>query len=290
MFSGKNHIVKRLCLAMPLVLMLALVPWFALSADIAGEEYGIEGASGSVVTDVVVTMLTHYRICDGVVVQLSASVEGYNITDQTVTWEVWGGTVLSITPYYIRILAPDYVPPWYSLYVWATSAMDTNVVSGLAIQYESIGAGIPPCDNDIVLPNLAHYSQGAVMSASSEHPARPAVRANNGVRSGPAIDSWSATGIGQEWLMVDLGQVRNFNHIRIYQGGNRITNYSFQYSNDGVTWTTFHTGTRIMEATPVRYQFTHHTTIQARYVRLLSEASIGVLPIVVFEFEVYYVN
>ena len=136
--------------------------------------------------------------------------------------------------------------------------------------------------------NLARDILGSVMTASSEASGRPAIRANNGIREGAATQSWSATGIGQEWLMVDFGQVRNFNHIRIFQGGNRIADYSFEYSNDGVNWTIFHSGTRIMPATPAYYEFTHPTTIQARYVRLVSQRSNGVLPIVVFEFEVYY--
>jgi len=144
--------------------------------------------------------------------------------------------------------------------------------------------GNSPCPTT----NLAHNTQGVTMTASSYVPARPARMANNGVREGAATQSWAATGINQEWLQVDFGEVRNFNHIRIFQGGNRIMDYSFQYSNDGVTWNTFHYGFRIMQATPIYYEFTHSTTIQARYVRLFSQRSSGVQPIVVFEFEVFY--
>jgi len=141
--------------------------------------------------------------------------------------------------------------------------------------------GNSACENT----NLA---LGATMTASSAQGVRTADRANNGIRSGAATDSWSATGIGQEWLMVDFGEQLNFNHIKIYQGGNRIANYRFEYSNDGVNWTIFHFGNRIMEATPVYYEFATSTRIQAQFVRLLSENSFGVLPIVVFEFEIYY--
>jgi len=136
--------------------------------------------------------------------------------------------------------------------------------------------------------NLAHYTQGATMSASSYMQARPYWRANNGIREGVATQSWSATDIGQEWLRVDFGQIQEFNHIRIFQGGNRITDYRFEYSNDGVNWTTFHSGLRMMQATPAHYAYTHHATIHAQYVRLVSDRSSGVLPIVVFEFEVYH--
>ena len=142
--------------------------------------------------------------------------------------------------------------------------------------------GNAPCADT----NLA---RAATMSASSEEPARPAVRANNGVREGAVTNSWSATTPGQEWLMVDFGELVNFNHIRIFQGGNRIADYRFEYSEDGVNWTTFRSGARIMEAVPAaHYSFTTDATIQARYVRLFSGRSFGVLPIVVFEFEVFY--
>ena len=81
----------------------------------------------------------------------------------------------------------------------------------------------------------------------------------------------------------------NFNHIRIFQGGNRIANYRFEYSNDGVSWTVLRSGNRIMEQAPNQYyEFRTSTTIQARYVRLISDNSFGTLPIVVFEFEIYY--
>jgi len=136
--------------------------------------------------------------------------------------------------------------------------------------------------------NLARDTEGSIMTASSYVAARPAIRANNGIHEGAATQSWAAVGVNQEWLQVDLGQVRNFNHIRIFQGGNRITDYSLEYSNDGIHWHQLHSGLRIMEQTPAYYEFIHNTTVQARYVRLLSERSIGVLPIVVFEFEVYY--
>jgi len=162
--------------------------------------------------------------------------------------------------------------------------IDYNKPTTFTAVWQPINQGNQPCPNT----NLARNTQGAIMTASSYAAARPAIMANNGVREGAAINSWSATGINQEWLQVDFGEVRNFNHIRIFQGGNRIMDYSFQYSNDGITWTTIRSGTRIMAATPAYYEFTHPTTIQARYVRLVSERSSGVLPIVVFEFEVFY--
>ena len=141
--------------------------------------------------------------------------------------------------------------------------------------------GNAPCADT----NLA---RAATMSASSAQGVRTADRANNGIREGAVTNSWFAAGIGQEWLMVDFGEPVNFNHIRIFQAANRIANYRFEYSNDGVNWTTFRSGNRIMEATPAYYGFTTDTTIQARFVRLFSENSIGVTPIAVFEFEVFY--
>ena len=145
------------------------------------------------------------------------------------------------------------------------------------------------CESEMNTPCAeTNLALGALMSASSTQNARTADRANNGIRGGTALDSWSAAGIGQEWLMVDFGRQLNFNTVRIYQIGNRIMDYQFEYSNDGVNWTTFHSGSRIMVDSPGHYEFIHPSTIEARFVRLLSERSIGVLPIMVFEFEIYY--
>ncbi|MCL2360577.1 MAG: discoidin domain-containing protein [Defluviitaleaceae bacterium] len=188
-----------------------------------------------------------------------------------------------------RILATYELP---FLHICELSWIDFLLKEGYPFVWEYRAIWEPTSQGNLPCPttNLARDIHGAVMSASSYMPARPHTRANNGIRDGAATQSWSATGIGQEWLQVDFGEVRNFNHIRIYQGGNRIMNYSFQYSNDGITWTTIRSGTRIMEATPNYYEFTHHTTIQARYVRLVSGNSTGATPIVVFEFEVYYMQ
>jgi len=132
-----------------------------------------------------------------------------------------------------------------------------------------------------------NLARTAAMSASSADGVRTADRANNGILTG-AANSWSAASAGQEWLMADFGQPLNFNHINLYQGGNRIANYRFEHSNDGVNWTKFRSGARIMEQGATPYSFTTPSTITARYVRLFSANSFGVLPIVVFEFEIYY--
>jgi len=132
-----------------------------------------------------------------------------------------------------------------------------------------------------------NLARTATMSASSADGVRTANRANNGILTG-ATNSWAAAGAGQEWLMADFGQPLNFNHINLYQGGNRIANYRFEHSNDGVNWTEFRSGARIMEQGATPYSFTTPSTITARYVRLFSANSFGVLPIVVFEFEIYY--
>jgi hypothetical protein len=163
--------------------------------------------------------------------------------------------------------------------LWQIADLVTEWHQWFSAIWERLGNA--PCADT----NLA---RSATMSASSAQGVRTADRANNGIREGAVTNSWSAAGIGQEWLMVDFGEQVNFNHIRIFQGGNRITGYRFEYSNDGLNWTTFHSGNRIMEATPAHYALTTPAPMQARYVRLFSESSIGVTPIVVFEFEVYF--
>jgi len=144
-------------------------------------------------------------------------------------------------------------------------------------------------NNPCAYTNLALNTQGAVMIASSSQGVRTADRANNGVREGAATDSWSAAGVNQEWLMVDLGEQRNFNTVRIFQGGSRIMDYRFEHSNDEVNWTVFHSSpNRMLPATPAFYEV-EIMFAQARFIRLVSERSSGAA-IVVFEFEVYFIN
>jgi len=146
-----------------------------------------------------------------------------------------------------------------------------------------------PCQNT----NLARDYRGSVMTASSEGPNRPAILTNNGVRSGLPRDSWIALGVGNEYLMVDFGQQKNFNTVRIYQAGMRISNYRFEFSNDGHTWTPFHSGSRMLVESQVgaenHYEARVANTMQAQFVRLFSENSNhATTPIAIFEFEVYY--
>jgi len=141
-----------------------------------------------------------------------------------------------------------------------------------------------PCNNT----NLARQ-ESVVMHSSSDAPPRFASNANNGILT--PQNGWSASGVGEEWLKVDFGEVQNFNHIRLYQASTRIANYVFEYSIDGDIWTPFHDGMRMMDAHPTPYLVTSLTTIQARYVRLTSGQAFGnTTPIVVIEFEVYYLE
>jgi len=143
----------------------------------------------------------------------------------------------------------------------------------------------PPCEDT----NLARDFRGAVMTASSEHPQRPATLTNNGIRSGLPRYSWIAEGVGSEWLMVDFGQMRSFNTVRIYQAGMRISDYRFEYSVDGEHWTSFHQGSRMLVESPNHYEARAENTMHAQFVRLYSgRSNHPTTPIAVFEFEVYY--
>jgi len=143
----------------------------------------------------------------------------------------------------------------------------------------------PPCPDT----NLAHNSLGAVMTASSEHPQRRAILTNNGVRSGLPATAWIASGVDNEWLMVDFGQIRSFNTVRIYQAGMRISDYRFEYSVDGSSWNSLHQGSRMLVESPNHYEVRAENTIHARFVRLYSgRSNHPTTPIAIFEFEVYY--
>jgi len=139
--------------------------------------------------------------------------------------------------------------------------------------------------------NLACSSLGAEMTASSEHPQRPATLTNDGVTSGLPRYSWLAEGVGSEWLMVDFGQIRSFDAVRIYQAGMRISDYRFEYSVDGGHWNPFHQGSRMLVESPNHYEVRTENTIHAQFVRLYSgRSNYPTTPIAAFEFEVYYLS
>ena len=157
------------------------------------------------------------------------------------------------------------------------------------ISYFSVirGGFNTPCPDT----NLACSSLGAVMTASSEHPQRRAALTNNGTRSGLPATAWIASGVGSEWLMVDFGQIRSFNTVRIYQAGMRISDYRFEYSVDGSSWTSFHQGSRMLVESPNHYEARVENTIHAQFVRLYSgRSNHPTTPIAAFEFEVYYLS
>jgi len=159
--------------------------------------------------------------------------------------------------------------------------------------WTSYATGNLPCAET----NLARNIQGATMTASSGN-AGVRVPSNtiNGFKD-PNVaqaqlnaNSWIAASPGVEYLQLNFGEERNFNNIRVYQLGNRIENYRFEYLNDVGQWVMFHYGGRMMpgSSTLPPYAFTTQTTIRAQYIRMVSENSIGVTPIAVLEFEVYY--
>jgi len=145
--------------------------------------------------------------------------------------------------------------------------------------------GNRPCDQT----NLARSTTGAVMTASSSANLRHATNANNGNISTVTRETWSARYSNEQYLQVNFGEIRNFNHIRIYQNGNRIRNYRLEYSNDGDKWTALSSGTQLPQWYPASYNYVHPTTINAQFVRLVSGYSNNPnIPIVIIEFEVYY--
>ena len=150
------------------------------------------------------------------------------------------------------------------------------------------GGGSPTLNTPCQFTNLARDYRGSVMTASSEGPHRRAIITNNGIRFGSTADSWIAADAGPQWLMVDFGELKNFNTVRIYQAGTRIRDYSFEYF-DGVNWNPFHTGDHMLIQSLNHYEVRVECTMQARFVRLYSARSNQPgTPIAVFEFEVYY--
>jgi len=171
-----------------------------------------------------------------------------------------------------------YVDPEFTSQVTEYTWMpDTNLT--IHARWEATATCIPS------LTNIAHVSQGTVMTASSVGSGRTADRANNGILN--VANSWMAASPGQEYLQANFGVPRTFNHIRIFQGGSRITRYQLQYSHNGSDWNTFHQYTNPTSRLPEVFTLPLDTPIRAQYVRILSGASSGAA-IVIWEFEVYF--
>ena len=203
-----------------------------------------------------------------------------------------GDQITASTPDYYAVRLDDAVRARYiRLVVGHSLNQNPLVIVEFEVYYDDGTVTLPPVGN---LPdanlNLAHRDTGAVMGASSSHPARPATLANDGVRHSYPRYSWQAADVDAQYLYVDFGEVRNFNHVRIYQAGTRIRNFTFKYYADG-TWHPFFTGngSSIMVESPVSFDYRHGATIQSQRVKLHSaQSSQPLMPIAVFQFEVYY--
>ncbi|MCL2400391.1 MAG: discoidin domain-containing protein [Defluviitaleaceae bacterium] len=163
-------------------------------------------------------------------------------------------------------------------------------------EIEFVRYELTPTNPRCELTNLARDYRGAVMSASSSlNAARNAAWTNNGIRYVlPPLPlphpSWQALTDGPEYLMVDFGEIKEFNRVVIFQNAHRIRNYALEYSIDGAIWYALTQGNNFAQTNSYGISFLdymHHERVAGQFVRLRIGHSSLATPVSVFEFEVY---
>lgn len=105
--------------------------------------------------------------------------------------------------------------------------------------------------------NYALATNGSSAMASSGN-ASLAIDGNDGTR-------WESAYTDDEWLVVNMGQVRTFNTVRINWEGAFAKEFTIYYSTDSINWSTFYVETNLVSA---GWQTIYkELTVSAQYVR-----------------------
>ncbi len=87
-----------------------------------------------------------------------------------------------------------------------------------------------------------------------------------------------------QWLSVDFGSNISFDKVILREYANRTTGFRIEYSSNGSTWSTAHTGTTIGGNKTLIFN-----TVTGRYARLYFTSGTGAQPII-YEFQIYNTN
>lgn len=118
---------------------------------------------------------------------------------------------------------------------------------------------------------------GLTATASSGD-ASLAVDNNTGTR-------WESASTDPQWLVVDLGEVKNINAIKIYWEAANAKDYTLSFSSDGVSYSNVLSYTDMAEGT--RTDLISNLDINCRYIRLDGTARNLTYGYSIWEFEVY---
>ncbi len=128
--------------------------------------------------------------------------------------------------------------------------------------------------------NFALASEGSSASASTGDAAL-AIDGNNGSR-------WESAQTDAEWFLLDLGQSRTFNYIKILWEGAFAKRFQLLASADGETFTDFYTESNLEAAGWQSLYF--ETAVTARYIKYQGIERATQWGQSFFEFEVYYLS
>lgn len=151
------------------------------------------------------------------------------------------------------------------------------------IIYYLVGGCVPV---DIIKDmNFALASNGASATASSSaYPAAEAIDGNMGTR-------WASDTSDPQWLLVNLGQRRVFNTVKLVHEGAWIKSFDIQISDDGENFVTIKSiDNQDLKAGPFPYsqELSLGADYTAQYVRMYGRARGTGYGYSLWEFEVYY--
>ncbi|MBC7510153.1 MAG: discoidin domain-containing protein [Ferruginibacter sp.] len=100
---------------------------------------------------------------------------------------------------------------------------------------------------------------------------------------GTVSTNWQAQNgtFANQWLQVNFGTATTFNKVVLSEYGDRTQGFRIEYSSDGTTWQTAHTGTTIGNSNTINF-----TAVTANYARLYFTSGTSFAPII-YEFEIY---
>lgn len=133
---------------------------------------------------------------------------------------------------------------------------------------ESCGLGMPK--------NLALGCPAVASSVSDNCPPENLTDGNTGTR-------WSSAYTSQEWIYIDLGNVKAINEIKLYWEAAYGKSYKIQASNDAQTWIDIYTQTNGQGGS----ETVSFSDIQARYIKMQGVARATSYGFSLWEMEVY---